>query len=83
MWCGSSAISSVGASAQRRPVRREAGGDRLIGHGQPVAIARLGAGGVGPVGLEVDAVASGVGRPLTADVRGRRHDHHDARRAPR
>ena len=66
MWWGSSAISSVGASAQRRRWIARAGRDRLVGHGHAVAIARLGPRRVGPVGLEVDAVAGGVGGPLAA-----------------
>ena len=44
---------------------------------------RLGPLGVGPVGLEVDAVARRVGRPLAADVRRRRDDDHARDRARR
>jgi hypothetical protein len=50
------------------------GRDGRVGDRDPVAVARLGAGGVEAVRLEVDAVAHGVERPLPADVRGRRHD---------
>ncbi len=49
----------------------------LVSPTDAVAVAGLGAGGVRAVGLEVDAVAGGVGRPLAADVR-RRRDHGDA-----
>ncbi len=65
---------------QRPPARRgcpvdlRTGGDGLIGHRDPVPIARLGPVGVRPVRLEVDAVAAGVGCPLAADVRRRRRD---------
>jgi uncharacterized membrane protein YeaQ/YmgE (transglycosylase-associated protein family) len=62
-------------------VRGRAGRNGLIRDGDPVAVARLGAGGVRPVRLEVDAVAGGVGGPLARDVGGRRHDG-DARDAP-
>ncbi len=61
----------LGAAA---PVRRRAGGDGLVGDGDAAAIGRLGPRGVGPVGLEVEPVAGGVGRPLAADVGGRRDD---------
>ena len=74
MWCGSSAISSVGALGAAAAVDRRAGRERLVGHGDAVAVARLRPGGVGPVGLEVEAVAGGVGRPLARDVGGRRDD---------
>ena len=79
MWCGSSAISSVGALGAAAAVDRRARRRASVGHRDAVAVARLGPGGVGPVGLEVDAVAGGVGGPLAADVRGRRDD---APRAP-
>ena len=74
---------------QRRPLRaaaavdRRAGRDRLVGDGDAVAVARLRPVGVGPVRLEVDAVAGRVGGPLAADVGGRRDDARRARRGPR
>jgi hypothetical protein len=55
--------------------------DRLVGHGDAVAVARLGAVGVRAVRLEVDPVSGGVGCPLPADVRGRSRHHH-TRHAP-
>ena len=61
-------------------VQARAGCERRVRDRDAVAIARLGAGGVGAVGLEVDAVARGVERPLAADVRGG-CDHGDARDA--
>ena len=83
MWCGSSAISSVGDSAQRRRCTRRAGGERGVGDRDAVAVARLRPGGVRPVGLEVDPVAGGVERPLAADVRGRRDRPRRGRPGPR
>ena len=83
MWCGSSAISSVGRSAQRRRWTSGPAATRRVGDGDAVAVARLGPGAVGPVGLELDAVAGGVERPLAADVRRRRDDARRAPRAPR
>src|SRR5207244_3343125 len=50
---------------------------RLVGHRHAVAVRGLGALPVGAVGLEVEPVAGGVERPLTADVR-RRGDDGDA-----
>jgi hypothetical protein len=72
MWWGSSAITSVGTSAHRR--RWVPGPAATVRHRDAVAVARLGPRGVRPVGLEVDAVARGVQRPLAADVSGRRDD---------
>ena len=63
------------------PVHRRPRGHRRVGHRDAVAIAWLGPLGVRPVGLQVDAVARGVQRPLAADVGGRRDDRH-ARHAP-
>jgi hypothetical protein len=60
----------------RAAVDGRAGRDGRVGDRDAVAVARLRAGGVGAVGLEVDAVARGVERPLPADVRGRRDDDH-------
>ena len=48
--------------------------ERLVGDRDAVAVARLGAGGVRAVGLDVEPVAGGVGGPLAGDVGGRRHD---------
>ena len=55
-------------------VHLRAGRERLVGHGDAVAVARLGPGRVRPVGLDVEPVAGGVGGPLAGDVGGRRHD---------
>ena len=72
---------------QRRALRAAALVHRgARGHGRvrdrhAVPVTRLGPGRVGPVGLELDAVARGVERPLAADVGRRRHDG-DARDAP-
>ena len=41
MWCGSSAISSVGHRARAAAVHGRAGGDGLVGDGDAVAVARL------------------------------------------
>jgi hypothetical protein len=60
----------------RAAVSGGASRDGRVGDRDPVAVARLRATGVGAVGLEVDAVARGVERPLPADVRGRRDDDH-------
>ena len=71
---------------QRRPLRAAAAVDLGAGgHGRvrdrdAVPVTRLRAGRIGPVGLEVDAVAGGVERPLAADV-GRRRDDRDTRHA--
>ena len=78
-------VRLVGDQQRRRllaapAVELRAGRERLVGHRHAVAVARLGAGGVRPVGLEVEAVAGGVGRPLARDV-GRRRDDADARDA--
>ena len=81
MWCGSSAISSVGRSSAAPAVDVRPGRHGRVGDGDAVAVARLGPGGVRPVGLEVDAVAGGVQRPLAADV-GRRRDDGHARHPP-
>ena len=64
----------LGAAAA---VHARSGGERRVGDRDAVAVARLGAGAVGAVGLQVDAVAGGVGGPLAADVGGR-GDHRDA-----
>jgi hypothetical protein len=79
-------VRLVGDQQRRRlgaaaPVDRGARGDGLVGDGDAVAVARLAPGGVGPVGLEVEPVARGVGRPLARDVGGRRDDR-DAGDAP-
>jgi hypothetical protein len=58
------------------------GGERRVGDRDAVAVPGLGAGGVGPVGLEVDPVTGRVGRPLAADVGGGGDDG-DARHAAR
>ena len=81
MWCGSSAISSVGRSAQRRRCTSEPAATVAYVTDDAVPVTRLRPGAVGPVRLQVDAVARGVQRPLAADVR-RRGDHGHPRHAP-
>ena len=72
---------------QRRPLRAappvhlRPRRDGRVRDRDAVPVARLRPGAVGPVGLEMDAVARGVQRPLAADVR-RRRDHGHARHAP-
>ena len=81
MWCGSSAISSVGRCAQALRCDLRPGRDRLVCDGDAVAVGRLRALRVGAVRLQVDPVARRVSRPLARDVRGRREDR-DALHAP-
>jgi hypothetical protein len=74
-------VRLVGDQQRRRlgaaaPVHARPRGERGVGDRDPVPVARLRAGRVGPVAFEVDPVARGVERPLAADVRGRRQDRH-------
>ena len=79
-------VRLVGDHQRPPPGRRGGVHLRAGGHGgvrdrHAVAVGRLGAVGVGPARVQVQAVAGGVGRPLAADVGGGRdhaHAAHDA-----